>query len=61
MVLRVWETAGRDGPLRIGVTGFGKAVATDLLERDQTPLAIRDGAVEIALRPHGYAAIRLVP
>lgn len=61
MVLRVWETAGRDGPLRIGVTGFNKAVATDLLERDQTPLGIRDGAVEIALRPHGYAAIRLVP
>jgi len=61
LVLRVWETAGRDGPLRIAVRGFGKAVATDLLERDQTPLPVRDGAVEVQLRPHGYAAVRLVP
>jgi hypothetical protein len=61
LVLRVWEVAGRDGPLRIGVTGFRKAVATDLLERDQAPLPILDGAVEVGLRPHGFAAIRLLP
>jgi hypothetical protein len=47
--------------LRIGVSGFAKAVAADLLERDRTPLAIRDGAVEVDLRPHGYAALRLAP
>ncbi len=61
MVLRVWETAGRDGPLRIGVSGFEQVQATDLLERDRTPLAIRDGAVEVKLGPHGYAAVRLTP
>jgi hypothetical protein len=61
LVLRVWETAGRDGPLRIGVSGLGKAVATDLLERDRAPLAIRDGAVEVELRPYGYASVRLAP
>lgn len=59
IIVRIWETAGQDGPLRIGVSGFAKAVATDLLERDRTPLAIRDGAVEVDLRPHGYAAVRL--
>jgi hypothetical protein len=60
IVLRVWETAGQPEPLRIGVSGFTRAVAVDLLERDQSPLAIRDGAVEVNLRPHGYVAVRLV-
>jgi len=61
IIVRIWETAGRDGPLRIRVNGFEKVLATDLLERDRTPLAIRDGAVEVKLRPHGYAAVRLTP
>jgi hypothetical protein len=61
MILRLWETAGQDGPVRIGVTGFAQAVATDLLEREQDTLAIRDGAVEVNLKQHGYAALRLVP
>ncbi|MBM4094911.1 MAG: hypothetical protein FJ276_36700, partial [Planctomycetes bacterium] len=59
VVLRVWETAGQSEPLRIGVSGFARAVVADLLERDQSPLAIRDGAVEVNLRPHGYSAVRL--
>lgn len=58
--LRVWETAGQEGPLRIGVRGFAKAIATDLLERDQAALTIGNGAVEVNLKPHGYAALRLV-
>jgi alpha-mannosidase len=60
LFLRLWETAGQPGPLRIGVAGFSQAVAADLLERDRSPLAIRDGAVEVDLKPHGYAALRLV-
>jgi hypothetical protein len=61
LVLRVWETAGQTGPLRIGVSGLGKAVATDLLERDGSALAVRDGAIDVELRPHGHAALRLLP
>jgi len=61
LLLRVWETAGRSGPLRIGVSGFGKAAATDLLERDRAALVVRDEAVEVELVPHGYAALRLLP
>lgn len=61
ILLRIWETAGQEGPLPVRLRGFAKAGATDLLERDQAPLEIRDGAVEVKLRPHGYAALRLVP
>ena len=60
-VLRLWETGGRAGPLRIPIPGYRRAVRTDLLERDVGPLAVTDGAVSVDLRPHGFAAIRLIP
>ena len=61
VILRLRETAGRAGPLRIPVRGFTRAVRTDLLERDLAPLAVRDGAVTVDLRPYGLAAVRLLP
>ena len=61
IVLRIWETAGRDGPLNIGIHRLSQAFAADLLERDQSPLSVRQGVVELNLKPHGYAALRLAP
>jgi alpha-mannosidase len=61
VILRLRETAGRAGPLRIPLRGFTRAVRTDLLERDLEPLAVTDGAVTVDLRPHGLASVRLVP
>ena len=40
---------------------LSQAFAADLLERDQSPLSVRQGAVELNLKPHGYAALRLAP
>jgi hypothetical protein len=61
VILRLWEAAGRAEPLEIKVQGFSKAMRTDLLERDQEALAITDGKLSVPIRPHGFAAVRLVP
>jgi len=60
-VLRLWETAGCSGPVKIGVRGFRKAIRTDLLERDLDELPIRDGEVVFQLRGFGFGAVRLLP
>lgn len=59
--LRIWETAGRSGPVSIGVTGYREAYQTDLLERDLHPVPIVDGKISIELPANGFAAIRIVP
>jgi hypothetical protein len=59
VMLRLWETAGRAGPLTIGVNGFTRAVRTDLLERGLEPLVIENGAVQLALPAFGLAGLRL--
>ena len=61
VILRLWETAGKAGPLAIRVPGFKRVVLTDLMERDIKELKVEDGAVKIDLRPHGFAAVRLLP
>jgi len=61
LILRLWETGGRAAPLAVSVKGFSKAVRTDLLERDQEPLATAGGKLSLPIRPHGFAAVRLVP
>jgi hypothetical protein len=60
-ILRLWETAGKSDPIRIGLTGYSKAVRTDLLERDQAELPITDGHIEAKVNPNGLASIRLLP
>lgn len=60
-LLRLWETAGRAEPIRVHVSGFTKAVETDLLERDRQPLELADGQIVLPIKPHGYAAVRLTP
>jgi alpha-mannosidase len=61
VILRLWETAGKAGPLAISVRSFKRAILTDLLERDIKELKVEGGAVKIDLRPHGFAALRLLP
>jgi hypothetical protein len=59
VILRLWETAGRSGPIELSVAGYRQVVRTDLLERDIQPLAIENGRVRLELKPHGFAAVRL--
>jgi len=61
VILRLWETAGKAGPLAVKVRGFRRAMLTDLLERDLGELKVEGGAVNVDLRPHGFVAIRLLP
>jgi hypothetical protein len=60
-VLRIWETAGRSGPVSVGVSGYRDAFQTDLLERDQHAVPIVNGRISIELPANGFAAIRVVP
>jgi hypothetical protein len=59
IILRLWETAGKGGPLAVTVPGWKKAVRTDLLERDQKELEVSGGVVNVDVRPYGFAALRL--
>jgi len=60
-ILRLWETAGKSGPIRMGLTGYSKAVQTDLLERDRRELPITDGHIEAPVNPNGLSSVRLLP
>jgi len=59
-VLRVWEVAGKSGPVTLSVQGFRGAVQTDLLERDLKELHIENGQLKLDLRGYGFAAVRLL-
>jgi hypothetical protein len=60
-LLRLWEVAGKDGPLQIQAHGFTRAIETDLLERDLRSLRIANGELSVELRAHGLVAVRLLP
>jgi len=61
VILRLWETAGKAGPVAVWVRGFKRVILTDLLERDIKELKIEDERVQVDMRPHGFAAVRLLP
>ncbi len=61
LILRLWETAGQSDPVQVAVKGYRKAILTDLLERDQSELAITDGHIEVKPNPHGFCSVRLLP
>ena len=58
-ILRLQETAGKTGAITVEAPGFARAVLTDLLERDIAALAIRNGRIDVGLRPSGWAGLRL--
>jgi hypothetical protein len=60
-ILRLWETAGRSGPLSIRVHGCQRAMRTNLLEQDREELPIGRGTISLDLQPHGLEAVRLLP
>ncbi len=60
LILRLWETSGKPDATRIGLMGYGRAIRTDLLERNQEELAISDGHIEARVNPHGFYSIRLL-
>ena len=59
VVVRVWETSGVSGPLSIYAPGYRNANATDLLEREQGALPIKQGRLSVNVRGHGFAAVKL--
>lgn len=59
VILRLWEIAGRSGPVSIGVDGYRRVFRTDLLERDLEELSVHNGSVSFDLRAYGFAALRL--
>ena len=59
-ILRIWETAGRTGPLTIKILGYRQVLRTDLIERDLKPLQIDNGKVTVDLAGNGFAALRLL-
>jgi len=60
-ILRLWEISGRPDAVRIGLKGYGRAVRTDLLERDQEELSITEGHIDAKVNPHGFCSLRLLP
>ena len=60
IVVRLAEVWGRRTPARLELWGPVRgATRTDLLERDQTPLPVADGAVALELRPFELLTVRV--
>lgn len=61
VLLRLWEVAGKPGPLTVSIPGYTQAMLTDLLERDLEPLTIESGEIKLPIAANGFAAVRLIP
>lgn len=59
LVIRLWETSGRSGPLTILTPPFRQAANVDLLERTLSPAAGRSGQPTVTLRGLGFGSVRL--
>lgn len=62
IIARLWECAGQavEASLTSGIGSVQAAMATDLLERDQSRLALDDNAIRVPLRARGLATARLL-
>lgn len=62
VVVRLYEAWGARGPAVVRAPqGVGSAVRTDLLERDQGPVEIREGGIRLELRPFEILTLKLRP
>jgi hypothetical protein len=59
VLVRLWETSGRSGPVTLSAPAWTQATATDLLERERGELQMDKGQVSLDLRGHGFGAMRL--
>jgi len=59
IVVRLWETSGREGVVRLETPGFSAAFKTDLLEREQGALELRRGEVRVPARGLGLSSVAL--
>lgn len=61
VIMRLWETHGRNGTAVVHPPpGTRQAEIVNLLERSPEPVAIANGAVELALAPFQIVTLRLV-
>lgn len=58
LLVRLWETAGRSGPVRLVLPQARRAVPTDLLERPQGVSQQVNGGIDLTPRPYGFMAVR---
>jgi hypothetical protein len=60
IIVRLWETGGTTGPLRLGAVGFRRVYRCDLLERDLGELKMDKGGVPVPLGANGFGSVRLI-
>ena len=61
LIARVWECAGTASSAQVKLAEMlspKAAVKTDHLERDQEPLELVDGSVEVPVKPRGISSLR---
>jgi len=58
-VARLWETRGQGGAVRLEARGIKAVTATDLLEREQGALELKQGKVNVPVRGFGCAGVAL--
>jgi hypothetical protein len=61
-ILRLRETAGKEGTARLASPVFplASATLTNGVEDDASPIPVTDGRIEIPLRPHTFTTVRLI-
>lgn len=61
-IARFVETAGRATEFEFDASALGteSALLCDLVEEDGAPLAVRNGRVRVAIKPYGFATVRLL-
>jgi alpha-mannosidase len=63
LITRVWECAGSCEPVKVQIAGEftpKAAVITDHLEHDQALLPIKEGYIQVPVKPRGVTTLRLV-
>jgi hypothetical protein len=61
VLVRVWETSGRNEPLLLAAPAYRTATETDLLERERGKLAVKQNRVVLDTRSYGFSAVKLEP